>query len=140
MLDLFISFQTCGPVNIRGSKTRVKVALPPDVPPGKMAYYYLPDPNEQKQLPSSLLTQVSHTWLLTLKYLEDKLEITPYRLETASLNLFGYTNVVPSLSIRPTLLNGNLTSKLLSETPVPGRRSLKDHLRPFASVAGLLSR
>ena len=129
MLDLFISFQTCGPVNIRGNKTRVKVALPPDVPPGKMSYYYLPDRNEQKQLPNLLITQASHTWLLTLKYLEEKLGITPFRLETASLNLFGYTNVVPSLSIRPTLLNGNLTSQLLSETLVPGRRSLKYHFR-----------
>ena len=33
MLHLFISFQTSGPVNIRGNKTRVKVAIRPDVPP-----------------------------------------------------------------------------------------------------------
>ena len=38
MLDLFISFQTCGPANIRGNKITVKVALPMSASNTSIAY------------------------------------------------------------------------------------------------------
>ena len=91
MLDMFVPLQTYGLVNILGEKTRIKIELPPGVPPGEKAYYYLPAPSGQQQLPLLLLTQASHAWLLTLKYLDTKSEIIPCRLEAASLNLNGYS-------------------------------------------------
>ena len=108
MLDLFISFQTPGPLNVRTLGNQFLQDVPGHARKSKYAYYYLPTPSQSQGLPGQLLTHASHTFL--------RGAITIPRTNLYCLSMWGYNNVVPALNCRPPLLAGNLVNELLGST------------------------
>ena len=58
-LDLFISFQTTGPLNVRTLGGKFLQDVPQHDQKSKLAYYFLPSPSQSKQLPNPLLVRCS---------------------------------------------------------------------------------
>ena len=139
MLDLFLAYQTLGPVNITKIQGGKNILIPLEarrIVTNQRAYYHLPNYSQRTLLPNPLLTDCTHTWLRTLDLLKDSLCLPVERQNLFTLNLFGYNNVVPSLRARPTLLTGNRVSQYLSHLIAPGARCLKyplklPHARPW---------
>ena len=129
VLDLFISFQTPGPLNVRTLGNRFLQDVPDHARKSKYAYYYLPTPSQSQGLPGQLLTHASHTCLRSFDFLYSIGANTVPRTNLYCLGMWGYNNVVPALNCRPPLLAGNLVSELLGSTLKPGVRSLRYTLR-----------
>ena len=125
MLDLFITYQTSGPLNVRTLGRKFLQDVPIQARSSKYAYYYLPTPSQSRGLPGQLLTHASHTFLRSFDFLFSKGAITLPRENMYCLGMWGYNNVVPALRCRPPLLAGNLVSELLSVTLKAGVRSLR---------------
>ena len=132
MLDLFLAYQTLGPINITKIQGGRNLQIPPEarrIVTNQRAYYHLPNYSQRTKLPTPFLTDCTHTWLRTLDLLKDSLCLPVERQNLFTLNLYGYNNVVPSLRGRPTLLTGNGVSQYLSHLIVPGARCLKYPLK-----------
>ena len=104
MLDLFISFQTPGPLNVRTLGNQFLQDVPGHARKSKYAYYYLPTPSQSQGLPGQLLTHASHTFLRIFDFLYSVGAITIPRTNLYCLGMWGYNNVVPALNCRPPLL------------------------------------
>ena len=129
MLDLFITYQTLGPLNVRTMGGKFLQDVPKHAQKSKLAYYFLPSPSQAKQLPNPLLVHCSSTFLRTFDFLSQAGAITVQRANVYCMGQWGYNNVVPAIRMRPPLLSGNLVSELLSSTLIPGARSLRYTLR-----------
>ena len=100
MLDLFITFQTSGPLNVRTLGRKFQQDVPIKARSSKYAYYYLPTPSQSRGLPGQLLTHASHTFLRSFDFLFDRGVITLPRENLYCLGMWGYNNVVPAIRCR----------------------------------------
>ena len=81
---------------------------------------------DQDCMPPPTITDASGIWIRTFDYLQPLNGLAPCDRNTwTTLKVWGYTNVVPSLRVRPTLLSGHAVSNYLESTIIPGVRSLK---------------
>ena len=73
MLDLFLAYQTLGPVNITKIPGGKKIPIPLEarcIVTNQRAYYHLLNYSQRTLLPNPLLTDCTHTWLRTLDLLK----------------------------------------------------------------------
>ena len=76
-------------------------------------------------MPPPTITDASGIWIRTFDYLQPLHGLAPCGRNTSTtLKFWVYTNVVPSLRVRPTLLSGHAVSNYLESTIIPGVRSL----------------
>ena len=129
MLDLFVSFQTTGPLNVRtlrGNFCRCpifrkifKICVLVSAFSFGVAITSQPP----------LLVHFSSTFLRTFDYFYSVGAISLPRTNQYCLGKWGYNNVVPALSLHPPLLSGNAVSDLLRNTLIPEARSVRYALR-----------
>ena len=123
MLDCLISYQILPPVNLRVCAKR-RLACPVKFSTKKHTYTLLTK-EDQDCMPAPSITDASGIWIRTFDYLQPLHSLAPCGRNTSTtLKFWGYTNVVPSLRVRPTLLSGHAVSNFLESTIIPGVRSL----------------
>ena len=123
MLDCLISYQILPPINLRVCAKR-RLACPVKFSTKKHTYTMLCK-EDQDCMPAPSITDASGIWIRTFDYLQPLHSLAPCGRNTSTtLKFWGYTNVVPSLRLRPTPLSGHAVSNYLEPTIIPGVRSL----------------
>ena len=125
MMDLCITFQVRVPINLAVYKNQ-RFINAPKIPRNSAAVYHLRTRSEGQLLPPEVITQTSLTFIRCFDFLNRFLQLTPWPKECLrSLSTFGFTNAVPSIKVRPTLLSGSRVQQFLESLIIPRVRILK---------------
>ena len=125
MMDLCITFQVRVPINLAVYKNQ-RFINAPKIPRNSAAVYHLPTRSDGQLLPPEVITQTSLTFIRCFDFLNRFLQLTPWPKECLrSLSTFGFTNAVPSIKVRPTLLSGSRVRQFLESLIIPRVRILK---------------